>query len=90
MLKRLSITVWGRVQGVGFRYSARTMANYIGVKGLIKNRSDGSVYIEAEGNAEQLDEFVKWCRRGPDHARITDVFVNEISLKNDTSFEVGY
>ena len=59
-------TISGRVQGVGFRHSARSNARYHGITGFVKNKPDGSVYIEAEGSRNQLDEFVEWCKKGPD------------------------
>jgi len=59
------IRVTGRVQGVGFRWSAVREAGRRSITGLVKNCPDGSVYLEAEGESEQLDEFVEWCRKGP-------------------------
>ena len=59
------IYVSGRVQGVGFRHEARRIARYHGISGIVKNLSDGRVYIEAEGNSEALDHFTEWCRNGP-------------------------
>ena len=42
----------GQVQGVGYRWSARSQARYLGIHGFVKNLTDGSVYIEAEGKDE--------------------------------------
>ena len=58
------IHVRGYVQGVGFRWSAAREAKVLGIKGFVRNLSDGSVYIEAEGSSEQLKEFVNWCWKG--------------------------
>ena len=69
----LNITITGHVQGVGFRFGARTMANSLGVKGFVKNLYTGQVYIEAEGSEVQLRHFLEWCHRGPSYSRITDV-----------------
>jgi len=71
------IHVTGMVQGVGFRRSAAREAWKRGITGYVKNMADGSVYIEAEGAREQLDEFSAWCRRGPgagfvDNAEVTE------------------
>lgn len=63
MLYRINVS--GRVQGVGFRYSTVREAKRLGITGFVKNQYDGSVYIEAEGSADQLFNFVEWCRRGP-------------------------
>jgi acylphosphatase len=59
------IHVTGRVQGVGFRWNAVNEARNRGITGYVKNLSDGSVYLEAEGHREQLDAFVEWCKAGP-------------------------
>jgi len=64
----LTILVQGKVQGVYFRASTKLVAKKIGLKGYVENRADGSVYIEVEGNKEQLDQFLDWCKRGPENA----------------------
>lgn len=70
------IHVTGRVQGVGFRWSAVREARNRGIKGFVKNLSDGSVYIEAEGSMKQLTTFVEWCRKGPGFGYVDTVNVN--------------
>jgi acylphosphatase len=80
--------VTGRVQGVSYRHSARTMARYLGIRGFVKNRNDGSVYIEAEGDTEALGSFVQWCRKGPDFARVEKIETQEIPVRNDSVFNV--
>jgi len=52
----------GRVQGVGFRYSAQYLAQGLGVTGWVKNEWDGSVVMEAQGTKEMLDELVQKLR----------------------------
>jgi acylphosphatase len=73
------IRVSGRVQGVFFRASAKAEAARLSLRGFVRNEDDGSVYAEAEGDRESLDQFVAWCRRGPAHARVDDVRVTERS-----------
>ena len=63
VLYRISVT--GRVQGVGYRWSAVHEARLRGINGYVRNMPDGSVYIEAEGYPEQLDGFIEWCKKGP-------------------------
>ena len=53
------ILITGQVQGVGFRWSAAREAGKHGITGFVKNLSDGSVYIEAEGSIDQLNHFVE-------------------------------
>ena len=72
-----NITLSGRVQGVGFRHSARSAATELGVTGFVRNMPNGEVYIEAEGTSQQLEEFIAWCRRGPQRAVVKHVFITE-------------
>jgi acylphosphatase len=75
-----NIRIAGRVQGVGFRYSARSMASFTGIKGFVRNLRNGDLYIEAEGSPEQIDEYLNWCQQGPPRAHISfiDVYDGEV------------
>ena len=86
----LNISIDGRVQGVGFRFTARNQARNLNIYGFIKNLCDGSVYIEAEGQPEQINEFVSWCYKGPPGARVTNVKIEEGKLNNFKYFEIKH
>ncbi|HEX2080645.1 MAG TPA: acylphosphatase [Longimicrobium sp.] len=62
--------VTGRVQGVGFRWWARSLATRLGVSGTVRNLPDGSVAVHARGTDEQLRDFQAELRRGPPGARV--------------------
>jgi acylphosphatase len=88
-MNHLSIKVSGKVQGVFFRASTKDMADEIGIKGFVRNESDGSVYIEAEADDERLNEFIAWCHHGPSHAVVENMQVEKGgSIQNFTKFEV--
>jgi acylphosphatase len=89
-MKHINITVKGRVQGVGYRNAARRQAIFLGVHGFVRNKPEGSVYIEAEGDNEELDEFVRWCWEGPTFAQVEDIEINEGEVKNLGPFENAY
>lgn len=89
MRKHLSLRVTGRVQGVFFRASAKAEADRLGLTGFARNDDDGSVLIEAEGDAAALDRFVSWCGRGPDFARVAAVEVHEGEPKHFDAFTVS-
>ena len=74
-MKRISIQITGKVQGVFYRASTVTKAQQLGVKGFVRNEPDGSVYIEAVGDENKLNELIAWCRVGPPRARVHDVLV---------------
>ncbi|MHC1774652.1 MAG: acylphosphatase [Lentimicrobium sp.] len=82
------IRVYGRVQGVGFRYSAQQTAWAMGICGFVTNETDGSVYIEAEGSSEQIRLFIDWCRKGPSRSIVQDIRHFPGTLMNYTSFKV--
>ena len=65
--------VRGRVQGVGFRYSAVREANSLRINGWVRNSRDGNVEIWAEGAPEKLDLFLDWLHKGPQYSRVDSV-----------------
>lgn len=69
----LRCRVTGRVQGVGFRYFTRSLADSLGVTGWVKNCSDGSVEISASGDKTRLQEFLAQVRSGPRFGSVDDV-----------------
>ena len=73
MRARLYVVIRGRVQGVGFRYSAYRQAQALGVAGWVRNRADGSVEAEVEGERSALEAFLEWCQDGPPLARVAAV-----------------
>lgn len=87
-MKRIAIHVTGKVQGVFYRAHTEKTARRIGLRGFVRNEDDGSVYIEAQGTQEQLDELVEWCKRGPDRAVVKDVVVKDLSIGTETSFSI--
>jgi Acylphosphatases len=92
MTERLlyKIHVTGRVQGVGFRWNAANEARSLGITGYIKNLSDGSVYIEAEGSGENLKVFVEWCKKGPGHSLVEFVNADSFPPVNYTDFKIEH
>jgi acylphosphatase len=53
------------------------MASLLGIKGFVSNLSNGDVYIEAEGDPVQVNEFIAWCRQGPPRARVEYLDISE-------------
>jgi acylphosphatase len=88
--RRVAIHVFGRVQGVFFRRDAEREAKKLGIAGFVRNVDDGSVYAEAEGSDTAVGSFIRWFRRGPEHARVEDVRVEEIDPQGGEGFAAGY
>jgi len=70
--------VTGRVQGVGFRWSAVREARRLGLRGWVRNADDGSVELEAEGAPAALADFLAWLHRGPAGAFVGGVEVHPV------------
>jgi acylphosphatase len=81
-------TVRGEVQGVGFRWAARTEAARLGLVGSVRNLRDGEVQAEAQGDEDAVDRFAAWLARGPRWARVTEVTAEELPALQATSFEI--
>ncbi len=58
MKKRVHLYYSGRVQGVGFRFTAESIAKGLGLTGWVKNLGDGAVEIIAEGDRDSLEDFL--------------------------------
>ncbi len=85
------IQVFGKVQGVYFRQSTRIKALELGIKGFVRNEEDGSVYIEALCEADQLAALISWCHEGPPHAQVERVsHTNGVIHTNFQGFEIKY
>jgi acylphosphatase len=84
------IHVRGHVQGVGFRWSAAHEAWKRGITGYVKNMSDGSVYIEAEGYEDQLNAFIEWCKKGTGIGFVDSVEVNSCPPVNYEDFRIEH
>jgi acylphosphatase len=88
MEKLVKLTISGKVHGVGFRFSCMEAAYRYGVYGFVRNKSDGTIYIEAEGSEENLDKFIKWCHRGPLWAKVVNLHQEDGEIKNFKSFDI--
>jgi acylphosphatase len=75
MNKRLEAVVYGRVQGVNFRYYTELEARRLQLTGWVANQSDGSVRVVAEGTEAQLHDMVQFLHRGSPAAYVDRVDV---------------
>jgi acylphosphatase len=72
-MKRVEATVQGYVQGVSFRYYTQREALRLGLTGWVRNESDGSVSVVAEGPENNLNRLLDFLRHGPRMAVVKDV-----------------
>jgi acylphosphatase len=76
-VKTVRLTITGRVQGVGYRLWAERAAAALGIRGWVRNRSDGSVELLATGGDSAVASLIEACRQGPRAAVVTDVAVED-------------
>ena len=88
MIKHYNIKVSGYVQGVGFRYYTKMKAQELMITGFVQNKVDRSVYIEAEGEEENLIEFLRWCEHGSDRAHVNNIHHSESPLIHFIDFAI--
>jgi acylphosphatase len=80
--------VYGHVQGVNFRAETQARARQLRLAGWVRNLPDGSVEAVFEGEPEQVELIVSWCRRGPRGAHVTSVEVDREDVKGERGFRV--
>jgi len=85
--KTVRLRITGSVQGVGYRvWAARTAAS-LGLRGWVRNRSDGSVEALATGASDAVSAMIEACRQGPHGARVIAVTVAD--AEDDGSLDFG-
>lgn len=90
-MRRVHLYISGRVQGVYFRSETCDEAQRLGVKGWVRNLPDGRVETVAEGEDEAIEEFVKYCHKGPPGAVVRKVEISEENFKNEfEEFNIRY
>ncbi len=88
-MTRLHLTVTGRVQGVGYRWFVRQLAASLGLAGWVRNREDGSVEAEAEGEEEVLKRFVSQLRTGNPAARVDSIETRPAPPQGEAGFRIA-
>ena len=73
---RAHVNIIGRVQGVFFRMETQRAAERCGVLGWVRNKRDGSVEAVFEGDKQQVDSILGWCKEGPPMAVVEGVTVD--------------
>ena len=80
----------GRVQGVGFRYTAKMRADSLGLTGYVMNLSDGRVLMEAQGESVLIDKLVA-SMNTDSYIQVTGIEAEEIPINgNETSFSYRF
>ena len=83
--KTVRSIIYGRVQGVFFRDTARQVARRLNIKGSAINLLDGTVEVIAEGAANEVKQFQSWLAIGPNMATVTKV--ETVDLESHMGFK---
>lgn len=86
--KAVFLSIGGRVQGVGYRYFAKSKADELHILGWVRNVPDGNVEIEAEGDSQNLDTFIDWLKIGPARSVIRKFTISETIPTGYKSFSI--
>jgi acylphosphatase len=88
---QLKVNITGRVQGVYYRVETKNMADRLGVKGYVKNLSNGSVEAVFKGDSTAVHQMTDWCRKGPAAAAVDNVQTQQTdTVSNFQAFEITY
>jgi acylphosphatase len=90
MTKHFEIIVHGRVQGVGFRYSASNEAMSLNLQGWVENLPDGSVRTSVQGDESDCQAYIQWCKKGPGSSRVDRIEISEQPPVDLKGFSVRY
>lgn len=81
------LVVRGRVQGVFFRDWTVATAQAAGLAGWVRNRADGTVEVQAEGDPAAIAAFISACHDGPPAARVDGMDVRDVAVEGCAGFQ---
>jgi acylphosphatase len=82
------LLIRGKVQGVFYRASAKKIADRLNIKGWIRNTPQGDVESLITGAEDKINEFISWCRTGPEDAEVEAVEIGTIEETTFNAFEI--
>jgi acylphosphatase len=84
----MRIIISGKVQGVYYRQSTREKSMQLGISGIVKNLTNGSVEVIASGTSDQLNNLVEWCKQGPPKAVVSSIESEELPYQSFNGFKI--
>ncbi len=89
-MRRVKLIIFGRVQGVGYRYFVQSRADKMEIKGFVRNLPDGEVEIDAEGEQSHISLFIEQCIEGSGLSKISNYYIHDIPIYGFQKFEIKY
>ncbi|MEL4356377.1 MULTISPECIES: acylphosphatase [unclassified Luteococcus] len=87
-MRAIRVTVHGRVQGVGFRWSCLREAERLGIVGWVHNDPAGTVQVWIQGEEAAVGRMIAWCQEGPRHAWVERVDQEPVKPQELSGFDV--
>lgn len=87
-MKTIHLLISGKVQEVFFRETSRQLAEKLHITGWIKNTIDGKVEALVSGDEKALNEFLDFCKAGPERAAVDEVKVTKQQKMDFEKFEI--
>jgi len=85
------ILISGRVQGVWYRASTKNKAEQLGIKGWVKNTTNGEVEAVFQGEEKLVEKMITWCYQGPPLAKVDKISVKkQDNIENYDDFSIKY
>lgn len=90
-IKTYKVVLFGRVQGVGFRYFVESIVSKYDISGYVRNTFDRKVEIVCQGEEEDLKQFIDEIKKGPAFSAVTDIKIEEIKdSKKYSIFDIKF
>jgi acylphosphatase len=91
MKQRVKLIVTGQVQGIGYRWFVQQEAMQEKLSGWVRNRPDGTVELEAEGDSDRMDQFINALRSAHPNARVDHIEIQRLEpLKKSAGFDIKW
>ena len=88
-MKKVHVTISGLVQGIFFRHHAKVLARKLGLKGYVRNLSNGNVEVVAQGDSKNIEKLIDFLKKGPSGAKVDKIDIIEQKPTSEfTDFEV--
>jgi len=85
---RVAVSVFGKVQGVFYRASAKKFCENLEISGFVRNESDGSVYLEIQGVETEVAKVLAWCKKGPPLSVVSRIQTTGLEVVEDSGFRI--
>jgi acylphosphatase len=87
-MQTVHLVITGKVQGVFFRSAAKEVAAKYEITGWIKNTIDNKVEAMIYGQSNKINDFIDWCKTGPEKAKVEEVIISHLPEIKFNKFEI--